>query len=106
MIRITSSIEPVVARQPDARQPQPLLKHRGRVGRQAAGDGAADVEQMRDRDGVGDHATVAEDRPDDGEIAGMRAAFERIVGQEGVARRHVDAEALADEAHLGARTCR
>ena len=90
----------VVAGESHARQPQPFLKHRSRVGWQAAGDSAADIEQMRNGDGVSDDLCAGEDRPDDREIASVRAAFERVIGQEGIARRHIRPEALDDKVNL------
>ena len=43
---------------------------------------------------------IGEDRPDDREIARMCAAFERVIGEKGVARRHIRPEALDDEVDL------
>ena len=94
--------QPVVARQAHARQPQPFLEHGAGIGRQAARLGAADVEQMRHRDGEGEGLAVAEDRADDGEVAGMRAALVGVVGEKRVAGRHGTREASLDEADLGA----
>ena len=90
----------VVAGQPHAGKAEAFLVDRRRVGRDAAGDRAADIEEMGHRDAVGDQRTAVEDRPDDREVAGMRPALEGIVGEERVARRHVGAEALQDELHL------
>ena len=97
---------PVVAGEADAGEAKTLLVDRGGVGRDAAGHRAADVEEMGDGDGIGDQPVAGEDRPDDGEVAGMGAAFEGIVGEERVAGMHVGAEALDDEMHLAARKCR
>ena len=92
--------QPVVAGEADAGEAEPLLEDRRGVRRDAAGDRAADIEEMGDRDGIGDQPAVGEDRPDDGEVAGVGAALEGIVGEEGVAGMHVGAEALDDELHL------
>ena len=86
--------QPVVAGQADAGEAQALLVDRRRVGRDAAGDRAADIEEMGDGDAIGDQRAAAK-------IGRMIAKSQAcvppsngIVGEEGVAGAHVGAEAL------------
>jgi hypothetical protein len=90
----------VASRKPDAGQAEPFLKDGACVRRQAPRLSAADIEEVRHGDGEGDDFAPMEDRSDDREIAGVRAALIGIIGQERIPRRHRAFEPGLDEAHL------
>ena len=55
---------------------------------------------MGDCDAERDDRAVDKYRADNGKIAGMRATFERIIGQKGIAGPHLGGKAVDDESHL------
>lgn len=58
---------------------------------------------MRHIDGKGDQFAVDKNGPDNGKVAGMGAARERIVGQENVAGQDISAELADQRANLCAK---
>ena len=70
------------------RQQQPLVEHLGRVGRGAAGIGAADIRLVRDRAAEPDQPSGSEDGRDEAHVRDMRhAGLVGVVRDEHVARR-------------------
>ena len=85
-----------------AGQPQAFLKDRGRIGREAPGNRAADVEPMRDIDGKGDKPAFGKDRAHDRDITRMGAAAKRVVRYNHVTGKNRRAEPVDDASDLRA----
>ena len=80
---------------PQAREPQALVEDLGRLGRERAGNRAAEFGPVGHRDGKGGELALDEHRLDDPDVRKVGAAGEGIVRDVDVARLHGIAE-LAD----------
>ena len=83
---------------PHAGQLEALLVDLRRLGRDASGHRAADLDPVRDADREREHAAVRDDRLDQAHVAGVGAALVRDVRGEDIALAHALKAVLAQDA--------